>query len=756
VSAPGTPADSLAPLGIGHRGLLASLVAAVRPGFRRDELVFDPEDPVFGGRLCKVSGCGRTARGRGLCEGHHQRWADEGRPDLDSFAATTSPRWRRQQPNAACRVPGCGYGVARGGLCQLHAQRWQRSGRPPLDAWLAGPPAVRQLAPDAACLISHCGLWPQADLPYCHAHAATWKVNGRPGPEQFALRFTETGIPGHERIYLHQLGPQLKLELQYALQCRHDERRSKLQPFVAMLIIRFLATCPVASLLDRTEQEWRQAYGRPAPKDSTPRAFLVYARRRVEDLAGQGGGWDTEYPRDIWRLHNVGFPGRQTLGFGQIPQPWLKDLAKRWVRWRLSTGLCLEASRRAVRALTRFAQFLASPAVNAGQLAEVNRPVLERYLADLHAEMAGSQRQGSHIGLLNAFFQAIRQHGWDTTLPASATFFAADYPKRAERLPRALAEHVMTQVEHPGNLARWDNPAYRLVTLVLIRCGLRISDALRLRRDCVVTDADAAPYLRYFNHKMKREALVPIDEELQDLISHQQRHVLDRWPEGTPGLFPRPTSNLDGQAATSSSTYRLALYRWLEHCDIRDDHGRPVHFTPHQWRHTLGTSFNRDVPQEVVRRILDHDSAQMTGHYARLSDTTIRRHWEKARKVNASGQAVTLDPGGPLAEAAWAKQRISRATQALPNGYCGLPLVRQCPHANACLTCPMFITTAEFLPQHRGHHQQVLQIISAAQAAGQTRLAEMNQQVASNLAKIITTLEDDPSGTGPEETADAS
>jgi hypothetical protein len=68
----------------------------------------------------------------------------------------------------------------------------------------------------------------------------------------------------------------------------------------------------------------------------------------------------------------------------------------------------------------------------------------------------------------------------------------------------------------------------------------------------------------------------------------------------------------------------------------------------------------------------------------------------------------------------------------------------------------MFITTGEFLPQHRAHHQQALQIISTAQAAGQTRLAEMNQQVASNLAKIITALEGDPSGTRPEAAADAS
>jgi hypothetical protein len=42
--------------------------------------------------------------------------------------------------------------------------------------------------------------------------------------------------------------------------------------------------------------------------------------------------------------------------------------------------LCLEASRRSVRAVERFAQFLASTAVNA--LSEVDRPLLERYLAE--------------------------------------------------------------------------------------------------------------------------------------------------------------------------------------------------------------------------------------------------------------------------------------------------------------------------------------------------------------------------------------
>jgi len=44
-------------------GLLEKLMAAVRPEFRADELAFDPADSVFGGAVCQVTGCPRTARG---------------------------------------------------------------------------------------------------------------------------------------------------------------------------------------------------------------------------------------------------------------------------------------------------------------------------------------------------------------------------------------------------------------------------------------------------------------------------------------------------------------------------------------------------------------------------------------------------------------------------------------------------------------------------------------------------------------------
>jgi integrase len=733
-------------------GLLEKLMAAVRPEFRAGDLVFDPRDPVFGGPPCAVSGCDRPHRVQSLCTAHWQRWRDAGRlPPLDKFTATADPILHGHLPLSACVIAGCNYGQKARGLCQRHHRQWCSAGCPDLSAWRV--PVPPPAGPLPVCRISYCGLWAQGlwaqgVSAFCHGHDSRWKHQGRPGLKEFAASCENPG-PGTEHIDLRRLPAGLRLEIQYVLQCCGDEQSAKLRPLKIRPLITMLGSAGMSSLLEQPEEWWTAL---DPGKGTGWCHFILGARRRVEALAF-GAGRDAEYPRDTWRLRNLGIEHHEaTVSFAGIPRPWLKDLAKRHIRWQLATGLSASTAGYGTRAATRFAAWLSSLPEPPAGLAGVTRPLLESYLAVLQAELGGRDCHSRYVPELASFLKAVRRHGWDDTLPASAAIYPEDYPPRGARLPRGLAAHVMAQAEQPANLARQANPAYRLITLILIRCGLRISSAAGLAFDCTVTDADGAPYLRYYNTKMKREALVPIDDELLALIGGQKQRVLQRFPAGTPVLFPRRNRNLNGRRPLPSHTYRLALYRWLEDCDIRDEHGQTVRFTPHQWRHTLGTLLiNRDVPQHVVQKILDHDSPLMTAHYARLSDKTVRQHWERARKVNAQGQPVQISSEGPLGDAAWAKQQLSRATQALPNGYCQLPLVKTCPHANSCLTCPMFVTTAEFLPQHHAQRQATLQIISAAEAAGHARVAEMNRQIAGNLDKIIAALRD--KGTDGKETA---
>ena len=404
--------------------------------------------------------------------------------------------------------------------------------------------------------------------------------------DEFAASRENPG-PGQEHIDLRRLPPGLRLEIQYVLQCRGDEQDTRLPPEDVRPFAAVLAAAGASSLLDRPEEWWTARPSRGSGHGW--RAFVLDARRRVEALAS-GAGWETEYPRDTWRLRVLGTArGDAAIRFTGIPQPWLKDLAKRYARWQLSTGLTAATARAGALGMTRFAAWLASLPEPPAGLDGVDRPLLERYLAVLHAEMGGQQRHQQYVSALSGFLREIRRHGWDGTMPATAVIFPEDFPARGARLPRGLADHVMAQVEQPASLDRWDSPAYRLITVILIRCGLRISSAAGIAFDCTVTGPDGAPYLRYYNTKMKREALVPIDGELHQMIAEQKQRVLQRFPAGTPVLFPRPTGNLKGRRPIAAQTYRKALYRWLADCDVRDEHAQPVHLTPHQWRHTLGT-----------------------------------------------------------------------------------------------------------------------------------------------------------------------
>ena len=569
-------------------GLLEKLVAAVRPEFRAGVLVFDPADPVFGGDACLVPQCSRTARSAGMCHGHHQRWVHAGRPGTGVFAASQEAAgpWFGHAPLTRCGAPGCGFGSAVRQMCTRHLRAWERAGEPERGRWLAAAPPVVPHPGQAPCRISYCELWAHPGAVMCYSHHRRWKGLGRPDLEEFIAGY-DRPPDGRERADLTGMPDRLRLELQYALQCRHDDNMIKTRPTTIRSVAGWLAGSGCSSLLDRGEQDWRAACPPHAAQSQHPVALVIYAHRKVTDLA-EGGGWDSEYPRDTWHLRRLGINSQcAALQFGGITQPWLKDLAKRWIRWRLSTGLEAQTCYRGVRALTRLAGVLADSGVIG--TSGISRDVLERYLAGLAATLAGKKEHRDYIGQAATFLRDVRRHQWDTDLPASAVIFPEDYPRQGPLLPRALAGHVMAQVEDPANLGRWENPAYRLITLILIRCGLRITDVTAISADCTVRDADGAPYLRYYNRKMKREALVPVDDELESLIAVQRERNQARWPGATPVLFPRPTTNIDGTRPTAGSTYREALYRWLDTCDIRDEYGEPVHLTPHRWRHTLGT-----------------------------------------------------------------------------------------------------------------------------------------------------------------------
>jgi integrase len=469
-------------------------------------------------------------------------------------------------------------------------------------------------------------------------------------------------------------------------------------------------------------------------------------RPRLQLVAGEAA-LDGEWASDYWDAGRLGVParrGRATARFDQISQAWLRDPVKRWSRFRLATGCAFATINAGALALTRFSWFLAACHPQIQEPAAITRPVLEDYLSWLVTERYSAPTRALSLSMIRVFFEACHRHGWLPGLAASATIYVEELPFHHDEIARFIPEYVMAQLESEEALAKIPHATTRHLVVLIMETGLRGGDACNLPFNPVLTDSSGWPCLRFEATKVRAEQLIPLSAKAAAAIGAQQDYVRQHWPAGSPWLFPGMTGNDDGSKPYSHSTFTQQLRRWQRVINLHDQAGVPVRVTGHQFRHTLGTRLiNSGVPQHVVQKLLGHASPHMTGHYAKVHDATIREAFDRyqSQRVNITGQRIGYDPDAPTASAEWVKHNLNRVRDSLPNGYCGRPAQQDCPHPNACLTCPDFQTTPVFLQIHRRQAETNRRLITQADANGQQRLSENLRRVQANLERIIPALE---------------
>lgn len=599
------------------------------------------------------------------------------------------------------------------------------------------------------CEVSGCrrGAWSRL---LCSAHYTRWRNHGRPELEQFRATTgpvrLQTGTI--DAFDLRRLNDTTRLEVAYVIQCYHDDRTVRLLPTMISGLVQLLVAAKVGSLLDRPLPDWRADTAATRRVDvSRLNGILRYAIEHLTDLV-EGADAEAEFTRDLWRAQILGIPtlkGTHQIRFDGISQVWLRETVKRWARFRLAGGKKFSSVDIDVRSVRWFSRFLAEQHPRIVAPAGLTREVIEHYLSWFLGVGLAGHTSNTHLMALRGFLEACRRYGWMPGLPTTATIYIDELPRRPQPLPRFVPEFIMAQLENPQHLARLPDDDTRHLLLVIIETGLRASDACTLPFNPIIEDSVGWPCLKFFNHKMSAEQLVPLSQTAADAIRNQQTHLRTRWPHEPPArLFPSPHCNPDGARPVSAGTFRIRLNRWQADIGLHDETGQAVQVTPHQFRHTLGTRLiNQNVPQHVVQKLLGHASPQMTARYATIHDATVRAAFDdyQQRRVDVHGHRLDFDPDAAPADAEWVKHNLARVAASLPNGYCGRPPQQDCPHPNACLTCPDFQTTPQFLPLHRRQRDDTLVLVVAAEQAGNTRLADNHRQVAVNLEHVITTLE---------------
>lgn len=111
--------------------------------------------------FCKIDGCKKTVKAKGMCSMHHQRWWRNG-----------DPKFLKRDIKKVCKVDDCGEDAKCKGYCTVHYARWRKYG---------DPNQVREVI--RTCTVEGCNRNHRA-RGLCASHYQTWARRKKAGAKQ--------------------------------------------------------------------------------------------------------------------------------------------------------------------------------------------------------------------------------------------------------------------------------------------------------------------------------------------------------------------------------------------------------------------------------------------------------------------------------------------------------------------------------------------------------------------------------------------
>ena len=573
-----------------------------------------------------------------------------------------------------------------------------------------------------------------------------------------------------ELHFARLISPGLKTEIKYALwwdfTCGQKDLE-KCQPSVCSAVICIMEwlnqVAPTSySLMEKNLEYWDWSlrsylveHGRyrehttkfllatQTYKDYRSENYILKAFRLMYATVEEAYDERPEMERDIWNLRKLGYAITQSkmtylLNFTPITQPWLRQLAKDFIKYNLSlhgTDDC----RQKIVSLRRFSQFLDTEGPLMGSR-HIDRELMIKYISYLSITGCSASERHRSLLQLRLFLEISAHQLQKAELPKERLIFDEDLPRRPQPLPREIPQEVLEQLrEHLDSLP---TTLLRMV-VILLECGLRVGELCSLSLDCLIRDDKQEWYLRLYQSKKKEEHVIPlVNETVVAAIQAQQQEIKDLWGTQCPYLFPSIRSP-QFPYKKWYVTHRLNMWS-VEH-QIVDRSGQLYRFQSHQFRHTVGMRLINDgVPLDTISRLFNHESLSMTQRYARKRAAKVREELERVHRnrktVNYQGEIVKGDVQANDPDAQMIRKGVRGQTLAV--GGCGrLVVLGECTYANKCLTCPMWLTSTDDLPALKSFYERSLRLRQRATQIGNQVVVTQQGRIITNLAVRINSLE---------------
>lgn len=424
-----------------------------------------------------------------------------------------------------------------------------------------------------------------------------------------------------------------------------------------------------------------------------------------------------EFNNDVWLIEEDRASYPHTFEFGYLPNEWFKNTIKKITLENLHIGKrSLGTLQRYNAGIKIFFNFIEKTGYSLNTFADISPQIAEEYLHYLLTNVEAKSTRSLKLASLKYHLNHGRILGW-SDFPINTLFDGTEYQiiRTDDNLKTMLIDDkVMEQIEvsldamFSEDISNYDLLIWGLITIAK-GTGMRIHEVLAIKEQHITKDLMGKPILEVLNEKTQTDRYIPISYNIVKAIRFIDKKT--KWVQeklNTDFIFVRPVkSKKRNFEFLQQSTARSSLKNFCKKFNIISTTGEIYQLKFHSFRHTLGTDLlNNGMSMREVMEYLGHSSSHSTRLYAKVKSERFNKEFRKLGFIGVVEESVE----NIVDEKNKKINEDKRLMAQLPDGVCARPIKEQvinCKKPNACLFCPKFITTPEFLEIHRDHLKRI-------------------------------------------------
>lgn len=335
------------------------------------------------------------------------------------------------------------------------------------------------------------------------------------------------------------------------------------------------------------------------------------------------------YDSDIWYMKNIPISLRdnptkkvKSINFKKIPQENLRMEVKQILYIHLSQK-ALGTVMAEVTALNRFAIYLSEQYPEVISLHDIDRELMEEYLAYTNTEATGRKSYSKELHHLKTVLNTAANVLEDDEL--DSLFYIDDIGNEPERIYKVYSDAELKRLN--AAIVEMDAQIARALTLHQM-LGTRISETLSLKQDAIYKGGTGKWLIRIEQIKSRRSYEKVINDDVKALFDKASSYTNEKFGKQE-YVFVNEKQPAEPMQYGRIQYQVMAM---ITKNNLSDDNGERFGVGTHIFRHCYGKKLTEmHVDDVTIAKLLGHANTFSVRHYRKIGNETLSRETREMR-----------------------------------------------------------------------------------------------------------------------------